>query len=472
MTRAHTQRIFAGSLLLATCLTAVGAGSAFAWDGQENGAKTVPQNVQTTLVKTASDTGESLDGAVFEVTATPWVSRAYVGIGWNEPGSTDPIVYRTYVDFDPSTWGLRSLDPFTPETYDPTEAEWIAEWVARVNATADERDAERAELLAPVANFDPEAAAAAIAAWDAFRAENDIDALRADNDEKQSIYRDLSEQVQAYLDRDEQPPAELAVEHATARDAAFAAAEAVEAAMGEEGADLEAAATSATQAQTQYDALLAEADERFPVIDRISADEVDPTPFRDAAAILYPALNEQIENALAQAECNESYGLPTTPVRVEDGAPVYHLATCDGVAYLPIQMVPTSVQEITAPEGFVLDETVYSLTPVREGAYSWKDGEVAINFGGGASSLTLPFANEREEEPPTPPTDPPTPPVTPPTEPPAPPVTPPSTPDLPETLAMTGSDSVPITWGVVGAAALLAAGAGAIAFGRRKETTE
>lgn len=117
--------------------------------------------------------------------------------------------------------------------------------------------------------------------------------------------------------------------------------------------------------------------------------------------------------------------------------------------------------EVTAPEHYILDGTVFTAQRNSEATFRFRDANVSL-FGG-----TMSFTNVAE-----PPVEPPVdPPVEPPVEPPVqPPVTPeePKTPEAPKTeeLAYTGSET-PVGL-IAGALALIAAGAGSLAFRRRR----
>ena len=466
---------------------ALAAAPAFAWTDNVETHKGLVLPSQISLSKTDAATGAPLDGAVFEVPIMR-PGSTYVGIGWDE-GTTDMRGVASIGARTSDPWSTWNLAPITVS--DPDEDAWVAEQVRRANLAADARDAARAEALAPFADFDANAARGAVAAWNAFRAAHNLDALESDASAKDSERQRLADEIIALQNAGQPVPAELVAEHATAREAAEAAAQAVADALaqtdasGQTGTALREAATSAAQRLAAYEAAVANVDATLPVIARITADDVDRSAFRNTSAAFLESYNAQISNWLAQETCNEKYGVPTTPIDTVNDAGItwdmFRVATCDGVAYLPVGAIRAqSITEVGAPEGYVLDSTVHEIALKGEGRFGFDGTEVKVTSDGQTQAVRFNLTNERAPEPEVPPVTPtPTPPApevptpTPsaPTPTPTASATPTPTPSASAkpsgTLAYTGGSAEPAIWaGVIGGIAALAGGA--LLLARRK----
>lgn len=444
-------RIVTG-ILLASCIAALLFGASAAHAGGELG-----DNYQGVVTKVDSDTQTPLAGAVFEVTFS------YVD------GNT---IYPP----DGEKYSVESVDLTDFETKDaPSWEDWAA---AQISDSQEQYDALvdplRAQQEGLPTQADADGAQAAYDAWAEGAGMPALEQAAADAaTARQAIY-DLcemgSEDSSSWTDEQLSCFATNGGPAAVAEwQAANAAVEAALDANEGEGRGLREATTSAAHGAAQR-AVIQEQIDAIPL--PLTEGDLDQGRFTSTVQT-FEQWNALVSAQHHQAETNAAAGLGTAPTSVEtealDGGQtrtttVYHLVSdTDGKVYFPMgeAMLADSIREITAPEGYDLDNALYERT--QTGASSFEiAGQEGQYIAGQNAFATL--TNERTPE------EPPTPPVTPPTEPPAPPVTPPSTPDLPETLAMTGSDSAPITWGIVGAATLLAAGAGAIAYGRRKMT--
>lgn len=463
----------AAGVVLASC-GALAAAPAFAWTDNVQTHKGLVLPSQISLSKTDAATGAPLDGAVFEVPIMR-PGSTYVGIGWDE-GTTDMRGVASIGARTSDPWSTWNLAPITVS--DPDEDAWVAEQVRRANLAADARDAARAEALAPFADFDANAARGAVAAWNAFRAAHNLDALESDASAKDSERQRLADEIIALQDAGQPVPAELVAEHATAREAAEAAAQAVADALaqtdasGQTGTALREAAASAAQRLAAYEAAVANVDATLPVIARITADDVDRTAYRTTSAAFLASANAQISNWLAQETCNERYGVPTTPVASDATWDTFRVATCDGVAYLPVGAIRAeSITEVEAPEGYIRDSTVHEIALKGEGRFGFDGETVRVTSDGQTQAVRFNLANERAPKPEVPPVTPtPTPPapVEPSPTPSAPAPTPtPSASAKPMTLAYTGGSAEPAIWaGVIGGIAALAGGA--LLLARRK----
>lgn len=436
-----------GVAVLASCIGAgtilAAAPSAFALDGQDT--KSANFNANVSISKTDAETGAPLSGAVFRVEVRN-PSKFYVA----------PFGFYDLVD--PSTWTFGSAADVPYMTTD----EFVQYKVDRHNAALTPYQSEIDALVAQVLDASTIAAhEATVAEWQAavdaaapFNA-----ASAAANAERQR----LADEIIALQDAGQPVPVELAQAHAdaqAAQDAALAAAapynDAVDALAG--GAQVARAALDAsTAAQSELNT-------RFPTgytAWTLTDNAVDTAAF-EASMPAWIAEGDALRAAgLAQAECNAQWGVSTAPTDLGGGVYQYDIATCDGVATLPIGSTPVAITEIAAPEGYVLDGTRYETPRVSEVGFIFNGGEFTTRDG------VLPVTNQAE-----PPVDPP---VDPPVEPPVePPVTPeePKTPEQPkaEELAYTGSDTN--VGALAGIAGLLALAGGALFAFRRRTASE
>lgn len=439
-----------GVAVLASCIGAgtilAAAPSAFALDGWD--MKSVPQNPSVSISKTDAETGAPLSGAVFEVTVRNPHSL-FIGIG----GAYDLV--------DPATYSFTTASEhakLTWEEYRDREIErhnaTIAADLPRYNALIAQRDA-----------IDPVAAQAAIDAYNEAVAEAApyqaaYDAARAAADAHAA---EMTELEALGASRTPEQTARLAVlmgEWAgvqAARDDALAAYQP----FGQAVSDLSAANAQGINDLAALPGILAEL-AAFPDMTVWTADEngVDQADFEARSAAWHAVNDTRVAASTAQAACNETWGVPTTPIRVEGLTQTYLIATCEGVGSLPVGSIPEgNIVEVTAPDGYVLDGTVFTAQRYSEATFRFRDANVSV-FGG-----VMSFTNVAE------------PPVEPPVEPEEPetpvkpeePKTPekPETPKTPETLAYTGSDANGALAAGGIAAALLAAGGALFAFRRR-----
>lgn len=437
-TQKKAPRIVLGAVL-ATCV----GGAALLAASPASAAGGAEWNKFIQIAKSSAETGAPLSGAVFRVEVSN-PDRFYTGLGGE-----------SFDEVDPSTWSFASAADHPPLTV----AEYIQNGIDRHNAGITGNQAVIDGYLAQV--LDPAIVAtheATIAEWqaavDAAAPYNEASA--AANTERQR----LAEEILATQAQGGSPSVELVEAHAAAQQAqtdAIAAA----APYNDAVAALAGGAQQARSALDASNAAQAELDTRFPggylpwAIDNhgvnTAAFEASQPAWADAEAV-------KVAAGLAQAACNAEWGVSTEPTLVSgSGAGAvysYEIATCDGVATLPIGSYAHSITEITAPEGYILDDTRYEVIQTSESGFTFNGGTFDTR------GAVLPITNE----PVTPPVEPPTPPVAPPVTPPAPPVTPEK--PVAEELAYTGSDAN--VAGIAGLAGLLALAGGALTLFRRR----
>ena len=438
-TTKRTARI--GAVVLASC---VGAGALFAaspalaLDGLD--IKGVGYTPHVSISKTDAETGEKLDGAVFRVEVMN-PDRFFTG----------PLGY--YDRVDPSTWTFASAAdiPYT------TVEEVIQYEIDRHNAGLAANQTMIDALLAKILPADVVAAhEATVAEWQSAvdAAAPFSEAVSAANAERQR----LADEIIALQNAGQPVPIGLAQAHA---DAQQAQADAIAAAQPYRDA-VDALAGGAQQARSALDASAAaqrELNAKFPggylpwTVDNHGVNTAD---FENALLAWIEGDDALRAAGLAQAACNAQWGVSTAPTDLGGGVFAYDIATCDGVATLPIGSYPLAVTEVVAPEGYVLDDTRYETPPTSESTFEFNGERISYRDG------VLQITNEPVEPLVEPPVEPP---VTPPAEPPV--ETPPAPPETPEKLAVTGGSGAPI--GILAAAGgLLAAGAGALALRNRR----
>lgn len=435
--RKRTTRLAAAGLATAVAFTGAAFGIAASPASAAGGSE---WNKFIQIAKSSAETGAPLSGAVFRVEVSN-PDRFYTS-----PGG------QSFDEVDPASWSFASAADHPPLTVDG----FIQNGIDSHNAAIAQNQAVIDGFLADV--LDP----ATVAAHEATLAEHQAtvdahapfaEAIATANAERQR----LADEITALQDAGEPVPQELADAHAAAQQAQ---ADAI--AAGQPTADALAATQAATQAANvaldASNAAQAELNTRFPggyLPWTTDNHGVNTTAFEASQPAWAAAEQVKVDAGLAQAECNAQWGVSVEPTLVSgSGASAiysYDIATCNGVATLPIGSYAHAITEIAAPEGYMLAGLRYEVVQTSEAGFTFNGGTFDTR------GAVLPITNDK-----VPPVEPP---VTPPT-------TPPVTPEKPvEQLAMTGGDST-AAWSIGGIAAVLLAAGSALSIFRRHTAAE
>lgn len=447
-----TQKTKAARVVLGTVLASCIGGAALlgASPAMAGGADQSPATLS--ISKTDSETGAPLDGAVFRVTG-----RAMTGLYW----------YDAIARFDPATYTFDTAAGLPRPTLDSVVADAIQHHNDGIVGNQAMIDGFLAQVLDPAAVATHEAT---IAEW-----QTAVDEATPYNDAVSAAVAErqrLANEILAIQQSGGTPDAALVAAWQAAQDAQTAAI-----AVAQPYRDaVTALASGASNAQSAITASMdaqRELRKRFPGGYTLWTDTDNGVNAAGLQAGLDSWNATTGAGAIASAsqmDCNAEWGVPTAPTVNADGSYSWLVAVCGGVGTLPLGVQPTSIQETVAPEGYVLDDTVYPLAYTGGYNLDFRGTEYQTDARLGFTNVAEDVPpNEPEEPPVTPPVEPPVSPTTPPpTEPPVTPPTPPVVQEKPvETLAYTGSDTsgALVAGGI--AAALLAAGGTLFAFRRR-----